>query len=170
MDDTKLLMRRLAVIRRVAKVARHPGKTTIQKIIYFLQNEKGLPLGYRFKMHYYGPYSEKLDGNLSLANAMGLVKIVPDAGGYGYHVNLGPQEVENYESSTEWDDIDGAITTLGKLELWRLELMATAHFVKKIHPHSNRNAIFALVRRLKPKFREEAVEDAITRVYGGGVL
>ena len=170
MDEMKLLMRRLSVIRRVAQIAPNQGKTSIQKTVYFLQNELGIHLDYRFKMHYYGPYSERLDSNLSLANAMGLVEITPDSGGYGYHVNLGPHMIEDSEASIEWEEVDGAVINLANLELWQLELIATAHFIKKIHPQANRYEVGMIVRRLKPKFHENAVEDAISRVYSGSVL
>ena len=79
MDEMKLLMRRLAVIRRIADLAPDPGKTSIQKIAYFIQSGLNIPLGYRFKMHYFGPYSEELDGKLSLADAMGIVEIDLDS-------------------------------------------------------------------------------------------
>ena len=44
MDEMKLLMRRLAVIRRIADLAPDPGKTSIQKIAYFLQSGLNISL------------------------------------------------------------------------------------------------------------------------------
>ena len=78
MEDKNLLMRRFAVIRRIAELAPDPGKTNIQKIIYFLQNDAESPSTTGSRMHHYGPYSVNLDNNLSLANAMGIVEVTPD--------------------------------------------------------------------------------------------
>ena len=183
MDEMDLLMQRLAVIRRIVDVAPvPPGKTSIQKIVYFLQNEIESALDYRFKMHYYGPYSEKLDGNLSLANAMGLVEVIPDSEGYGYHVIPGQQDLGQQEPPMPWTVhiqrsstaifrwltrdllIDEMIQDLGGLELWRLELLATAHFVKSLHPHSNRRQVIEMVRGLKPKFSEHIIVGALERL------
>lgn len=165
MDEMDLLMQRLSVIRRIVDVAPvPPGKTSIQKIVYFLQNEIESALDYRFKMHYYGPYSEKLDGNLSLANAMGLVEVIPDSEGYGYHVIPGQQDLGQQEPPMPWTEIDEMIQDLGGLELWRLELVATAHFVKSLHPHSNRRQVIEMVRGLKPKFSEHIIVGALERL------
>jgi uncharacterized protein YwgA len=47
MDEMKLLMRRLAVIRRIADLAPNSGKTKVQKIVYFLQGALRIPIDYR---------------------------------------------------------------------------------------------------------------------------
>ena len=164
MDEMNLLMQRLAVIRRIADLAPEPpGKTSIQKIVYFLQDEI-VALDYRFKMHYYGPYSEKLDGNLSLANAMGIVEVITDSDGYGYHVIPGQQDLGELEPPITWTKIDEMIQDLGGMELWRLELLATVHFVKSLHPHSNEREVIEMVRGLKPKFSEQIIEGALERL------
>ena len=49
-------------------------------------------------MHYYGPYSETLDGNLSLSDAMGIVEIKADSAGYGYHIKPGKYPVKGVET------------------------------------------------------------------------
>ncbi len=155
---TPSLRNRLAVIRRIADTASDPGKTMIQKIVYFLQEGRGIPLGYRFKMHYYGPYSEQLDGNLSLANAMGIVEIRPGTEGFGFHVTPGEYNVEG--SNWDWNKIDPTIQELSQLEIWRLELITTTHFVKSIRPQADEREVMDMVRKLKPKFPEETVKKA----------
>ena len=61
-----------------AVVAAHPkheivGRTRFQKTIKLLQR-LGLPTQYTFSMHFYGPYSEDLQSDVSLMELFGLVK------------------------------------------------------------------------------------------------
>jgi uncharacterized protein YwgA len=170
MDEMKLLMRRLAVIRRIADLAPDPGKTSIQKIAYFIQSGLNIPLGYRFKMHYFGPYSEELDGKLSLSDAMGIVEIGLDSDGYGYHIKPGKFPVEDVESSLPWKQIDETILTLGDLELWRLELLATIHFIQSIRSKWDRGKVIGTVHRLKPKFSKERIEQAYRDIEKMGLI
>ena len=90
MDDR--LWERLAVIQQIVDQSNSDvGKTRVQKTVYFLQEEVGVLLGYSFKMHYFGPYSDTLDGNLSFAATLGLVNIAPELSGFGYHITPGRQ-------------------------------------------------------------------------------
>ena len=170
MDDKKLLMRRLAVIRRIADLAPDPGKTSIQKIVYFLQSGLEIPLGYRFKMHYFGPYSEELDGKLSLSDAMGVVEIGLDSAGYGYHIKPGKYNVEEVEPSMTWEEIDETINNLAELDLPQLELLATIHFVQSIRSRWDRRKVIMTVHRLKPKFSEERIEKAYRDIETMGFI
>ena len=170
MDDRKLLMRRLAVIRRIADLAPDPGKTSIQKIVYFLQSGLEIPLGYRFKMHYFGPYSEELDGKLSLSDAMGIVEIKADSAGYGYHIKPGNFDVEDVEPTMNWEEINEAITDLAELDLPQLELLATIHFIQSIRSKWDRGKVISTVNRLKPKFSKERIEQAYRDIERMGLL
>ena len=58
MRDTDLRERRVAAIKLIVDRLKDTGKTKLQKILYFTQEEIGAPLGYRFRMHHYGPFSE----------------------------------------------------------------------------------------------------------------
>ena len=165
MEEMELLMRRLAVIRRIAESIPGCGKTSIQKIVYFLQTARGLPLGYRFKMHHYGPYSEKLDGNLSLADAMGLVEVNANSGGYGFHVEAGQYQIDPTEHGIPWEKVDKMIHALGAFQLWQLELMATVHFVRSIQREATESEIVETVSRLKPYFEHADMEQAYAHVY-----
>ena len=86
MRNEELLPRRVELVREIVRRHCGIGKTKIQKITYFLQESVGVPLGYPFRMHYYGPYSDELDGVLSLTSSLGYIDINPDPNGFGYHV------------------------------------------------------------------------------------
>ena len=86
MVNEELLARRIELVREIVRSSGDIGKTKIQKIMYFLQESVGAPLMYPFRMHYYGPYSDELDGILSLTKSLRYIDINPDPNGFGYHV------------------------------------------------------------------------------------
>ena len=161
MNDER--MGRLAVIREVVDRLGDAGKTQVQKIVYFLQEGVEVPLGYSFRMYYYGPYSDGLDSDLSLASAMGYVQVEPDFQGFGYHVT--PTEVDAPDWSTSLaeriGDIRSTIDHLGELEVWMLELCATIHFVDQLKAGQSVEEIVATVSRLKPKFSRQVIEQGL---------
>ena len=164
MDDLDLLLPRLAVIRRIAELAPKSGKTSIQKIMYFIQMWLGVSLGYRFRIHYYGPYSEKLDSNLSLANAMGIVGVKPASNGFGFNVSPGTQSIGNQRLNVEWSEIEQLIHELSSLPIWKLELLATIDFIGRTHPGWSKDEVVAMVRRVKPKFTMRNIEDSYSEL------
>ena len=176
MKDEDLLVMRLAVIQRIVTLCDDVGKTKIQKIVYFLQEAVSVPLGYSFRMHYYGPYSDELDGVLSLAKSVGKIDITPDPNGFGYHVTMG-QEIgrtwlKDYDVSKELKgaEIDGAINTLGALETFELELYATIHFIGGPESRLFKEKTLRTVRRLKPKFTADRINHAYRNLQEAGLI
>lgn len=60
-----------------AVVADHPdrllvGRTRLQKTVRLLQR-RGLPTTYKFSNYFYGPYSEALQADVKLSEALGLI-------------------------------------------------------------------------------------------------
>ncbi|MCE2404733.1 MAG: hypothetical protein J4F43_06210 [Dehalococcoidia bacterium] len=165
MRDEELLAMRLSIVRRIATLCDDIGKTKIQKITYFLQESVGVPVTYPFRMHYYGPYSDDLDGVLSLAQMLGYVEIKPDSDGFGYHVTPGSGSVAErfggYNLPTDMvGSIDRATKTLGSLETAELELYATIHFIGRSREELPRDEILETVHRLKPKFSKDTIDQA----------
>src|SRR5699024_6076718 len=50
------------------------GKVGFQKLVYFSQ-EAGVPLGYRFGIHLYGPYSPTLDNDIQSMEMEGILNL-----------------------------------------------------------------------------------------------
>ncbi len=176
MKSEELLARRMATARRIVDLAEDIGKTKIQKIAYFLQESIGVPLKLRFRMHYYGPYSEELDSVLSLAQSLGYIDIRPDLKGFGYHVTpvenslrFRPQE---YDISKEplIDEIDGVISILAGLETVQLELYATIHFISGPESKLTKGQTLETVKRLKPKFSLSQIEQAYQTLKNANLI
>ena len=66
---------RIAILARMTKQARitmqvpnqRLGRTQVMKLLYFLQELKGIPLGYDFRLFNYGPFDSEVLSDLSLA-------------------------------------------------------------------------------------------------------
>ena len=170
MIDEELLARRIAFIRKIVSGSGDVGKTKIQKIMYFLQESVGVPLLYPFRMHYYGPYSDELDGVLTFTKSLGYIDINPDPNGFGYHVT--PVEQNEGMSWPEYNIsndpevkklsgvIDTAIAALGGLDTPKLELYATIHFIGGPKGNFSKAQTLQTVKRLKPKFSEYEISNA----------
>lgn len=176
MEDTKLLMGRIAVICRIVDLSNGPsGKTKIHKIVYFLQEglREGLrlPLGYYFKMHYYGPYSVRLEDRLALAKAMGYIDITLAPDGFGYNISLMDIRVDDAEHSLHLsEEIDAVIGKLLAVPLLDLELWATVHFIQSLRPTWDREKVVDTVRRVKPKFTAKKIDTAYQSIVDMGLL
>ena len=170
MVNADLRVRRTAMIRRIVDRQEGIGKTKIQKITYFLQESLGVPLAYPFRMHYYGPYSNELDGALSLTESLGYIDITPDPNGFGYHVTSVEEHSgvswHDYDMSKDSEirnrieDIDSTIDSLGALDIPKIELYATIHFIGGPKGDSSKKQTLDTVKRLKPKFSEYEISDA----------
>ncbi len=170
MRNEELLPRRIDLVREIVRRYGDIGKTKIQKVTYFLQESVGVPLGYPFRMHYYGPYSDELDGALSLTKSLGYIDINPDPNGFGYHVTpveesedmswQGYDRRSDPEIKDRIEVIDGAIETLGGLDTPKIELYATIHFIGGPKGNYSKEQTLQTVKRLKPKFSEDEIRDA----------
>ncbi len=175
MRNQELLDKRIAFIRRIVDRCDDIGKTKIQKISYFLQESVGAELGYRFRIHYYGPYSDDLDDALSFAESLGFVDIEPDPDGFGYHVTACEEESpwpHRYDVSTERDveRIDKAIDILGALETYQLELYATIHLIGGHESKRSREETVEIVKKLKPKFTNPQIDGAYQTLENAGLM
>ena len=166
MRDEELLARRLAIIQKIVTHPKDIGKTKIQKIVYFLQEAVGVPLMYPFRMHYYGPYSDDLDGVLSLANSLGHIDIKPAPSGFGYLVTPSQENEDNWlqeydiSKDADVDIVDRAIYLLGSLDTSTLELYATVHFIDGPDGNLSKDEVLNTVSQLKPKFTRDFIERA----------
>ena len=174
MSKGNLLARRVAFIERVVPYSGDIGKTKIQKILYFLQESMGVPLKYRFRIHYFGPYSDEIDNALSFTKSLGRIDIQPDSGGFGYHVTRVATDTDEpwqeYDISGDpeieisSDEIDNTIDILAQIDTPQIELYATIHFVYHHKSELSKSQTVTTVKRIKPKFTTSRIEAAYERL------
>ena len=183
MKNFDMDVRRLALIQRVVErlveQRKDVGKTKIQKISYFLQEAVGVPLKYRFRMHYFGPYSDELDNALTLSRALGYVKIAPDLSGFGYHVTPGDVTEDRWfdnkydmaeDTGVDVKKVEQVIDVLGKLKVYELELYASIHFIGKSKSGGSKEKTLATVGKVKPGFKAAQIEQAYQQLQDANLI
>jgi uncharacterized protein YwgA len=153
---------RFAVLHWLVSHLRDVGKIQLQKLAYFLQESYGIPMGYTFRMHHYGPYSRELDNDLLKLRLMGFIDVQADDLGYGFHVTplcdadlAWTNALASYESQ-----LRDALTKLGRLPASELEIQATIHYVNELVEGAPVEDVEKIVHNLKPKFLPEHIAQA----------
>jgi len=151
------------------------NKTILQKYVYFLQ-EAGLPIGYKYGLHYYGAYSADLASDTDYMDSIDLLHIKRDDEGYGFHIELG-KRAEKLDSLIEEESsqqigraLDEVVETLHSKKVKPLELLSTLHLVaaelKRRGEPPEDERIVKIVKRLKPGFKEGTIRDELEFLKG----
>lgn len=157
---------RFMIIRHIVDKLRDVGKIRMQKLVYFLQSIFGVPLGYDYKMHYYGPYSDELNDDLIAMQVGKNVEIGADPSGYGYHIIPGTQDVIT-KSDVLADysrKISKCLDDFGRFSPSDLEILGTLHFVKYIAGVSDEKKIIEKTSMLKPVFPRATIEQTYKKL------
>ena len=154
------------------------GKTAFMKMAYLLQELYEVPLGYRFSLYTYGPYSAEVLADLEyaklrkqvdveyLGDPQGGFKITPSevAGGS----NLQNEQIAKYSQL-----LNELVEHFGSFNARELELRTTSIFLwKRTRPRKpeNVNTLIEAVRQLKPHFSEMAIRSVIYDLINDGVI
>lgn len=173
---------RVAVLARMVKAAPDStlGRTQVMKLFYFLQELKGAPLGYDFRLFNYGPFDSEVLSDLASACGRAVVSETPViyARGYGYAITPGPNAESLNRQLEETDPIlvarvDEVVQEFGELGAAELELRSTILFVDREWSQSGittDQALAGRVREIKPHFTEATILTRITQMKGKGWL
>ena len=155
------------------------GKTALQKLVYFLQEWKDVPLGYNYEFYTYGPFSSELMGDLDYTDSLGAVHVKAVLTG-GYCIVAGNRGKEIKDRSKDFllkyqSEMDDVINIFGGSSAVRLELLATTHYVfsyfRRQNAESNDQEVVETVHSLKPgKFTSEQIYDSIKFLREKSVL
>ena len=170
MSEDELNKFRLTIIANIVKKINGPnsilGKKKLQKLIYFLQETKNVPLNYKYEIYHYGPYCFELSGNIDSLEIRGVINIVPEQDGFGYNITPG-KHMDSFIGRTSEisKSFDNGTTDLanrfGKFDGLDIELLATLHFadkvMKKRNPAIADEIIINKVKDLKPKYGKEYI-------------
>jgi uncharacterized protein len=138
------------------------GKIQLQKLVYFLQ-ETGVPLGYKFEIYHYGPYSFELSDQMSSLDSLGVLSINSDPSGYGFNIKVGTHGAKYKIDKKYSPKVEYIAKAFGSETPAKLEVKSTAHFVSKVLRKQGKNLpealIVAKVKELKPKFTDRFISD-----------
>lgn len=103
------------------------GKKVSQKMFYFFER-KGLSLNLRYGIHYYGPYSAKLDNIMHILESKDYISI--DTSGQTHIISLGSQPID--DDSIQLADLEiakGVVSLLKHKSPLELEALATLDYI-----------------------------------------
>lgn len=155
------------------------GHTLIQKLFYLLQEAKKFPLGYKFRLYYYGPYCAELWGDLNTLAELGYLSIQAKSNGFGYEINVTADGKELINShhvflANARDKIEDLLALLGGEPVKRLEVLATAFYVfndwKKKGIQPGDGEVIASLQNLKPHLKEDEIKTALKDLREGCFL
>ena len=148
------------------------GETNVQKATYFLQGLVGVPLGFKFILYKYGPYSFDLSEELTYLCADSFLDLEVRDPRYGpsyitggmrdYVVDRFPKTLCRYRNG-----IDYVADRLGSKRVPELERLATALFVRLMKdevPSVEKRA--AKITKLKPHISDVDAKEAVREVDG----
>jgi len=141
------------------------GHTLLQKLFYFLQHGRDIDLGYRYRLHHFGPYCKELWADLNYLEDVNALSVKGSPSGFGY--NIFPEakietllELVNDEIKEEISEL---LNFLSHRPVRELECLATTHYVcKEIQefkedPENSKNNVINGVLALKPHLTEKEV-------------
>lgn len=161
------------------KSTRVLGRTALVKLVYLLQEAKGMDLGYRFSLYSYGPFDADVLNDLESLCARGVVsqEIEGYSKGYGYRiepVDKDPSEEELTTVQRHAEEIDWVITEFGGYSAARLELMTTLLYVDREYgsrqEYVSDTELLESVRAIKPKFDQAEVRKIAELLVEKGLL
>ncbi len=175
---------RYAVIAELAKLYKGKsdgvlGKTALQKLVFFLQEVRGVALGYEYTLHAFGPFSNTLAADLDVANMMDIVDVTYDTRLGGYEIAPGEGGVAFEKHTRQWlksvsRQVVVVFERFEKYGTRALELRATIAYVAKNAVTRNRTLtderLVSIVHDLKPHFDDEMIKTALLELREEGFL
>lgn len=103
------------------------GKKVVQKMFYFFERS-GVQLNLRYGIHYYGPYSSRLDNYLHILENMDYIVI--DISGTTHQISLGEREcTEDALTESETNKIEFVLNNFSQKTPLQMEALATMDYV-----------------------------------------
>jgi len=135
------------------------GKTTVQKMVYFLKR-RGL-VDYEYTLYHYGPYSFEVESEIEQLKTSDTLSISWDLD-RGYFIRV----INDHLSLDELDenmkkDVDFLVEKFGQKRAKELSLIATVLYFYGKLPEDE---IVRTVKSLKPQFSEQEVRNALETV------
>ena len=144
------------------------GKTAVMKVLFILQQVKGINLGYDFSIYTYGPYcsdiTEDVDGLIS--RNLITSSMYPYQNYIGYKLNVTDIWKNNIKQlqNQENEALSDVLNFVNGKSAKDLELYSTIIYVDSLYSKNNwkkaATSIVKKIKELKPHFEETTINDA----------
>ncbi len=139
--------RNAIIIRQICNKV-EPGKTMLQKLMYLI-DRRGADLGLNYSIHYFGPYSSKLDETIHVLESYD--KLVIDTSGSTHIIHIGNVPIEGELTEEDQDNINFVMEHFSNKSAFDLEAITTLDYVadKMFDDTGNEEEIIHSVKRIK---------------------
>lgn len=138
------------------------GKKVSQKIFYFFERE-GMNLNLRYGIHYYGPYSSKLDNVMHVLESEDYISI--DTSGMTHIISPGSTELDTeILTDKEKGIVNKVIIEFAHKSPLELEALATIDYVANtmLSGKGSDDEIISLFKEIKgDKFKADVIDSAL---------
>ena len=153
------------------------GRTAFMKILFFLQESKGVPLHYQFSLYSYGPFDSDVLADISSAERLNVLKATtvyyPSGIGYEYSLGSDAKSVENLAAdfiNVHRKSIDWALEHFSGRTAAELELLSTILFVAKYQNPNSVDKLIDQVELIKPHFSQAQIRNGFDELVNLDVL
>jgi len=173
---SEIIFQRLGLLSELACRAKL-GRTAIMKLLFFLQESKGVPLGYKFSLYSYGPFDSDVLADIATAERLNVLKsstvYYPSGIGYEYSPGSDVKAVQMLAGDFLADrraEIDWALNHFAGKTSADLELLSTILYVAKFHNPKTVDKLVEQVELIKPHFSQEKILKGFNELVGLNVL
>jgi len=147
------------------------------KLLFFLQESKGIPLNYQFSLYSYGPFDSEVLADISAAERLNVLKstIAYYPSGMGYLYSNGSEAkgvdelaggfLNEHRASIEW-----VLEHFSARTAVELELLSTILFIAKHQNPKTLSTLIDQVELVKPRFSREQIQMAFQELVALNVL
>jgi uncharacterized protein len=173
---SETIFARLGVLAELARQARL-GRTAFMKILFFLQESRGVPLDYQFSLYSYGPFDSDVLSDISSAERLNVLKSTtiyyPSGIGYEYSRGTGADSLEGLAEDfvkAHQGDIKWALDHFSRKTAAELELLSTILYIAKYQNPKTVDKLIEQVELVKPHFSQDQVRGGFNELVGLNVL
>ena len=147
------------------------------KLCFFLQESRGVKLGYNFSLYSYGPFDSDVLSDLGTAVRLNVLKegIVYYSSGTGYEYQPGSDIGSARDFASDFltkntSNIQWAVDTFGGKTAGELELLSTAFFVAKYQNPTDIKHLIDQVELIKPHFTRDQIQSGVEELISMNLL
>ena len=147
------------------------------KILFFLQESRGVPLNYQFSLYSYGPFDSDVLSDISSAERLNVLKSTtiyyPSGIGYEYSRGTGADSIEDLAEEfveAHQGDINWALEHFSRKTAAELELLSTILYIAKYQNPRTVDKLIEQVELAKPHFTHDQVRGGFDELVGLNVL
>ena len=146
------------IIKQICENESELGKKKLKKFMYLIER-KGVNLGLNYSIHYFGPYSSKLDNTMHILESDD--KIVINTSRITHTIHLGEEPIEGNLEDNEQEAVNFVLSKFKDKSAYDLEAITTLDYVatEMLNGEGSDEQIIDKVKQIKgTKFTKEHLE------------